>query len=73
MSVILLRQEFCLSSGFAYYEDDCDTQEKLKTILWMVDRARNWMVSVGAKDSRIEFPGVTSNPCNDFFFFRVAL
>ena len=39
----------------------------------MVDRARNSVVSVGAKDSRIEFPGVTSNPCNDFFSFRVAL
>ena len=69
----MLRQEFCISSGFAYYYDDCDTQEKLKTILWMVDRARNSVVSVGAKDSRIEFSGVTSNPCNDFFSLRVAL
>ena len=39
----------------------------------MEDRARNSVVSVGAKDSRIEFSGVTSNPCNDFFSFRVAL
>ena len=62
-----------MRSGFAYYWDDCDTQEKLKTILWMVDRARNSVVSVGAKDSRIEFQGVASNPCNDFFSFRVAL
>ena len=30
------------------------------------------MVSVGGKDSHIEFPGVTSNPCNDFYFFTAC-
>ena len=72
LSVIMLRQEFCISSGFAYYYDDCDTQEKLKTILWTVNRARNSVVSVGARIRTLNSQVWPQILINDFFSFSAC-